>query len=121
MIPYNKKLKPLARTLRQNMTDAEQLIWYRIRRKQLARTQFYRQRPIGPFIVDFYSPKACLVIEIDGGQHFEPAHRQKDLERDAWLMSRGLHVLRFDNIQVLTQTDEVVEEILRWLVESGVG
>ena len=59
------------------MTDAEQRLWWRIRNKQICSTQFYRQKPLLSFIVDFYCPKAKLVIELDGSQHFEQEHQAK--------------------------------------------
>ena len=71
MLSYNKDLKQLSRNLRSNMTDAEMLLWSRIRGKQLKGFQFYRQKIIGKYIADFYCPKASLVIEIDGGQHYD--------------------------------------------------
>ncbi len=67
MLSYNKSLKQFSRNLRKNMTDAERLLWSRIRRKQLKRLQFYSQKIIGNYIVDFYCPELKLVIEIDGG------------------------------------------------------
>ncbi|MBP9011503.1 MAG: DUF559 domain-containing protein, partial [Syntrophaceae bacterium] len=67
MLPFNKKLKPAARSLRSNMTDAERLLWSRIRKKQISDVQFYRQKNIGNYIVDFYCPQGRLVIELDGG------------------------------------------------------
>ena len=67
MQPYKKKSKQASRDLRNNMTDAEQLLWLRLRRKQILGLQFYRQKPILNFIVDFYCPKANLVIECDDG------------------------------------------------------
>ena len=67
---YNNYLKPYARKLRSNLTDAELLLWSRIRRKQILDVQFYRQKSIENFIVDFFSPKARLVVELDGGTAF---------------------------------------------------
>jgi very-short-patch-repair endonuclease len=78
MLPFDKTLKPLARKLRGNMTDAEQLIWSKIRRKQIGDVQFYRQKNIGHYIVDFYCPKRKLITEIDGGQHYEKEGMKKD-------------------------------------------
>ncbi len=69
MLPCNKRLKGYSRELRKNMTDAERLVWAKARRKQLKDRQFYRQRILGDYIVDFYCPKARLVVEVDGGQH----------------------------------------------------
>jgi very-short-patch-repair endonuclease len=108
---YTQKLKENSRTLRTNMTDAEQVLWHRIRRKQIQNVQFYRQKPLLTFIVDFYCPAAKLVIELDGSQHFEAEHQAKDQERDAALSGLGLHVLRFDNRQVLLETDAVLAVI----------
>jgi len=117
MLKYKSKLKNFSRELRRNMTDAEQLLWSRLRRKQLSAVQFYRQKPIGDFIVDFFAPAVGLVIEIDGGQHFEPEHRENDRLRDQSLADLGLLVLRFDNDQVLRETDAVVEEIFKRIEE----
>ena len=116
MEPYNPKLKDHSRTLRTNMTDAEQLLWHRVRRKQIQGVQFYRQKPLLSFIVDFYCPAAKLAIELDGSQHFEVEHQAKDQARDAALAGLGLHVLRFDNRQVLLETDavlSVIDEVVR--------
>ena len=113
MLPYSRTLKQPARRLRSNMTDAERRLWARLRGKQLLGVQFYRQKPLGNSIVDFYAPKAHLVIEVDGGQHFEPAHQAADAQRTAVLAGMGLRVLRFTNGEVLAQTDAVVEKIFR--------
>ncbi len=95
------------------MTDAEQLLWKYVRRKQLCDIQFYRQKPIGNYIVDFYAPAAKLVVEIDGSQHFVDEHLKRDQKRDAYLASINLKVLRFDNWQVLKSLSDVIEEIYR--------
>jgi very-short-patch-repair endonuclease len=108
MEPYRKTLSEPARSLRTNMTDAEQVLWYHIRCKQIQGVQFYRQKPLLEFIVDFYCPAAKLVVELDGSQHFEAAHLAKDQDRDAAIAGLGLHVLRFDNRQVLLETDAVL-------------
>lgn len=89
------------------MTDAEQLLWQHLRRKQIKGLQFYRQKPLLHFIVDFYCPKVDLVIEVDGGQHFEKTNQLKDQQRDEALANIGLNVIRFDNLQVLKETDNV--------------
>lgn len=113
MQPYNKNLKQPSRDLRSNMTDAEQLLWQRIRRKQILGLQFYRQKPILNFIVDFYCPKANLIIECDGGQHYTEEGLEADRARDQALGQLGLNVLRFDNRQVLTEIDVVIEFIFQ--------
>ena len=108
MLPYSRQLKQNSRELRSNMTDAEQKLWYWLRRKQINGWQFYRQKTIGSYIVDFYCPAARLVVELDGSQHFEPQHQAADQKRDAYLVSLGLRVLRFDNRQVLLEMDVVL-------------
>jgi len=111
MLRYNARLKHPARQLRAVMTDAEQKLWSHLRRRQLLNVQFYRQKPIGDYIVDFYGPAAALVVEVDGGQHFEAAARQRDETRTAYLEAQGLRVLRFSNLEVLQQTKAVVEAV----------
>ena len=111
MREYRHNLKPPSRELRGNMTDAEQLLWSRVRRKQLHGVQFYRQKPVGPYIVDFFAPGAGLVIEVDGSQHGEPDHLEQDRVRDRCLADEGLLVLRFNNREVLLETDAVLERI----------
>jgi very-short-patch-repair endonuclease len=78
MLSYNKSLKQLSRNLRRNMTDAEMLLWSKLRGKQLKGLQFYRQKIIDNCIADFYCPKSKLVIEVDGGQHYSAVGRKKD-------------------------------------------
>ena len=116
-IKTTPRLKQRARQLRNNLTDAEQLLWLRLRRKQILGVQFYRQRPMFGYIVDFYCAKVGLVVEVDGGQHFDEEGMAKDRKRDQTLVAAGLQVLRFDNRQVLTEIEEVVTEIYR-VVES---
>ncbi|AHG85605.1 hypothetical protein F544_3710 [Bibersteinia trehalosi USDA-ARS-USMARC-190] len=112
MKPYVKSLKPNSQKLRTAQTEAERRLWYRIRGDQLG-VRFYRQKPLLSYIVDFYCPKAKLVVELDGGQHYEPEHQANDKIRDAELASLGLTVLRFDNYQVMTEIESVIEAI--WL------
>ena len=115
MLPYAKRTKSTARTLRLRMTEAEQRLWFRLRRKQLHGVQFYRQKPLGDYIVDFYAPAAGLVVEVDGSQHLEDAAMLADAQRTAVLRNMGLHVLRFDNRQVLLETDAVIERIWEFI------
>lgn len=111
MEPYLKHLKQPARALRSNLTDAEQMLWQHLRRKQIHGIQFYRQKPLLAYIVDFYCPAAKLVIELDGSQHLEPAHLAKDQARDVALANLGLQILRFDNRQILLETAAVLAVI----------
>jgi very-short-patch-repair endonuclease len=98
-------------------------LWRHLRRDQLG-ARFLRQRPLGQYIVDFYAPKARLVIELDGSQHIDdPVQREKDKCRDTWLNSRGLRVLRFDDRQVLTETQAVLEvifSVVKHAIDGGI-
>jgi very-short-patch-repair endonuclease len=95
MLSYDKQLKALSQHLRKNMTDAENMLWLKLRRKQLKGHQFYRQKIIGKYIVDFYCPKANLVIELDGGQHYSEAGKAKDKGRCAYRNgNKGSQVFR---------------------------
>ena len=111
MLPYNGNLKQYSRQLRENMTDAERHLWAKIRMKQLKGYQFYRQKPIGDYIVDFFCPMAKLVIEIDGSHHLVGETIEYDRIRDDYLSSLGLRVLRFTNTDVLTDIETVVDSI----------
>ncbi len=97
------------------MTEAEIALWNKLRRKQLCNLQFYRQKPLGQYIVDFYCPRAKLVIELDGGQHYSDEGAKKDALRDAELRELGLSVLRFSNHDVLKNIDGVVGTVARCL------
>ena len=91
------------------MTDAERKLWWRVRAGSLPGYRFRRQVPLGPFIVDFACLAARLVIEVDGGQHARQV--EQDGRRTAWLESQGFRVLRFWNLQVLQETDDVIDAI----------
>ena len=93
------------------MTDAERLIWSKLRMKQLKNCQFYRQKVIGNYIVDFYCPKAKLVVEVDGGQHYMDEGKKKDEKRDSYIQRLGLKVLRFSDRDVLKNINSVSEEV----------
>jgi len=95
--------------LRRDGTDVEQRLWYHLRGRQLGGMKFRRQEPIGPFIVDFCSLDAKLVVELDGGQHAErvPA----DLEGTAVLERLGYEVLRFWNSEVCENIEAVLVRI----------
>jgi len=111
MLSYDKKLKTLSQHLRKNMTDAENMLWLKLRRKQLKGGQFYRQKIIGKYIVDFYCPKANLVIELDGGQHYSETGQAKDRTRDDGLREMGIKVLRFSDRDVFENIGGVMEGI----------
>jgi very-short-patch-repair endonuclease len=115
MLFYNTELKQLSKQLRSNMTDAEKLLWSKVRRKQLKGYQFYRQRIIGDYIVDFYCPKANLIIELDGGQHYTEKGINKDKNRDVYMKQEGYRVLRFSDKEVFENLHEIMERIYEYL------
>ncbi|MFH1034502.1 MAG: DUF559 domain-containing protein [Pseudomonadota bacterium] len=92
-------MKGLARSLRKGQTEAERLLWRRLRSRGLAAFKFRRQHLIGPFIVDFVCLDRKLIVEADGGQHALAA--EQDQRRTRYLESQGFRVLRFWNNQVL--------------------
>ena len=95
MYKHNKSMVSNAKALRKNMTKEERHLWYDFLRDYPV--NFTRQKIIGPYIVDFYCPKANLVIELDGSQHYEDETIRKDAERTAFLEQFHLTVLRFPN------------------------
>ncbi|MCF7812808.1 endonuclease domain-containing protein [Candidatus Gracilibacteria bacterium] len=115
MLQYNKNLKKNAQRLRKNATETEILFWSQIRKKQILGFQFYRQKPIGSYIVDFFCPSAKLVIEIDGSQHFEKRNEEQDKKRDMYLESLGLKVLRFNNLDICQNIDGAVQVVYNFL------
>jgi very-short-patch-repair endonuclease len=112
------KQRTRARALRRNTTDAERIIWNSLRAKRLAQVNFRRQTPIGPYIVDFVCHEAQLIVEIDGGQHFESQHEKRDARRDAFLATQGYRVIRFSNLDVMSNRYGVLESIAAAVVDS---
>lgn len=115
MLKYKSQLKNYSQRLRREMTDAERTLWQKIRRRQLKGHQFFRQKPIGKYIVDFYCPRARLIIEIDGGQHYEKRNQVEDKKRDAELQTIGFRVIRYTNLDIVKSLNSVVEDILKIL------
>ena len=103
------KIATIAKTLRKKSTDAENVLWKQLRRKQLEGLKFRRQQPIDNYVVDFVCFKKRIVIEVDGGQH--SIERDKDSERDNYLVINGFKVLRFWNNEVLQNIEGVLEII----------
>lgn len=107
--------KTLARELRKNQTPAEELLWRLLRNRRLLGFKFRRQHQFGEFIADFFCCEANLVIECDGDAHESNEGWHYDQERDAYMISQGLRVLRFSNDRVLNDTAGVMDEICRTL------
>jgi very-short-patch-repair endonuclease len=97
------------------MTDAERLFWFKVRNKQLNGHQFYRQKNLGNYIVDFYCPSAKLIIEIDGGQHYLESGIIKDKIRDRYLNDLSFKILRFSDNEILTNINGVLEYLFDYL------
>jgi very-short-patch-repair endonuclease len=105
-----------ARELRLNATDAERFLWRHLRLRQLNGYRFRRQRPVGPYILDFVCVEKRLAIEVDGGQHNQADSH--DRQRDAWLQKQGFVILRFWNNEVLNQIGPVKEAIAKALAQT---
>ena len=99
-----------ARLLRHHPTDAEQTLWYLLRRRHLHPHYFRRQSPIGPYIADFLCQEKRLIIELDGGHH--QLQQAQDAQRTKWLESRGYQVIRFWNNELKEDPDAVLQAIL---------
>ena len=113
MIPYNKKLVSNARELRNNMTPEERHLWYDFLRRLPLNVR--RQHNIENYIVDFYIAEKKIVIELDGIQHTSPEHKEADKERDQFLASWKITVLRYSNESVRKNFRAVVEDIMKKL------
>jgi len=101
-------LQSRARTMRKSPTPAEQALWYLLRDRRFSGHKFRRQVPLGPFIADFLSYDAQLIVEADGGQH---ADNPYDEARTRWLEAQGFRVLRFWNHEILTQRESVADRL----------
>ena len=96
------------------MTKEERHLWYDCLKK--LPITVHRQKVIGPYIVDFYCASAKVVIELDGSQHYEDAAMTADQERDAYLSSLGLKVLRYSNLDINQKFKDVCEDVYRHIM-----
>ncbi|MBI1888967.1 MAG: DUF559 domain-containing protein [Candidatus Spechtbacteria bacterium] len=101
--------------LRKSMPLAEIILWLKLKRKQLGGHRFRRQYSIGRFVIDFYCPKARLAIEIDGASHFGRDAEKYDEERQDFIESLGINFLRFTNMEIYKNLDDVISEISKQL------
>ena len=108
---YTRKALNYAADLRNNQTNAENIIWFNIRNRKLNNIKFKRQVPIGKYIVDFANMQKKLVIELDGSQHIDNFHY--DEERTKYLNSIGYTVIRFFDNDVIKNINTVLEVILQ--------
>ena len=113
IIPYNPKLKQLARNLRNNSTLSEVLLWRVLKGKQVRGYDFHRQKPIDNYIVDFYCSELLLAIEIDGRSHDDRIEADEMRQRRLELL--GVHVIRFADLDVKKNLIGVVMTIEGWI------
>ena len=104
-------LKQRRQELRRNQTEAEKTFWVHVRSRSFLGLRFFRQYSVGPYILDFYCPKANIAVELDGGQHSLDECREYDAARSAFLMAHGIEVMRFWNHEVLQNINGVLTVI----------
>ena len=112
---YNQSLKEFSRRLRNNSTLGEILLWKQLRAGKIKGYTFNRQKPLGKYIVDFYCKPLKLVIEVDGGYHFEEEQKIPDKERQQILEDLGLNFLRFHDEEIRKDMDIVIKKIYYYI------
>ena len=117
IIPYNPKLKELAKKLRQNMTYSEVMLWNELKNGKMLGYDFDRQRPIGNYIVDFYCKDLKLAIEVDGITYEDEKVMLKDEIRQDELEVFGISFLRFNALLVVNKLESVLKEIEKWMYD----
>jgi very-short-patch-repair endonuclease len=110
--------RAFAKQLRQQLTEAENLLWRHLRAHRLNGEKFRRQEPIGPYVVDFVHFGARLIVEADGGQHNDSPTDEK---RDAWLRAQGFRVMRFWNNEIVGNPEGVLAVVMAAVGESTTG
>ena len=106
---HNPKLTNLSKELRKSMTKEERHLWYDFLRSYPVK--IYKQRIVGPYIVDFYCASAKLVIEIDGSQHYDATGQNYDARRTGYFEELGLMVVRYSNADINVRFSEVCDSI----------
>ena len=109
-----KYLTSSARELRRHATEAEKLLWARLRGRQIEGVKFRRQQPIGPYVVDFVSFEKKLIIELDGGQHKN--QKDDDEKRGTWFEQRGFRVFRFWNSDIFENLEGVLKTVRKMVL-----
>ena len=113
------RLRRNAHALRRNSTDAERHLWSELRGHGLQGASFHRQVPIENYVADFVCHAAKLVIELDGGQHYSDEGELADARRSAVIEAKDFKVLRFSNLDVLTNRGGVLETIAAAVAERA--
>jgi very-short-patch-repair endonuclease len=103
------------------MTEGERKLWFLLRRKKLSGFRFRRQATIGPYIADFFCPKAKFIVELDGGPHSNEEQMYKDAARTRWLEAHGCRVIRFWNLDVFKHPNEVLDAVYDALTHPPSG
>jgi very-short-patch-repair endonuclease len=111
--------KDLRRKLRKNQTEAEKILWGKLKNRQMHEMKFFRQYGIGRYVVDFCCPAKKLVVELDGGGHAETSVEQYDQARSIFLRENAFHVLRFWNTDIFQNIDGVLAEIEKHVYTPG--
>jgi very-short-patch-repair endonuclease len=111
------EVEEAARSMRRHPTNAEEVLWGALQKKQVAGLKFRRQHPVGRFVLDFYCPARKLVVEVDGAVH--DAQQERDAERTRLLEAYGYRVLRFRNEEVMHDLPSVVARIAAAAAEPG--
>ena len=111
LIRNRQVLKGRRRELRRNQTEAEKVLWQKLRGNRFHNLKFFRQYSVGPYIIDFFCPAERLAVEIDGGQHADSDAQAYDESRSAYLKTRGIEVLRFWNNDILQNMEGVLCKI----------
>lgn len=117
IIPYNPKLKELARNLRNNSTKSEIRLWKCLKGKQMLGYDFHRQKPIDNFILDFFCHELMLGIELDGITHYFDDVQIKDQIKESRLNELGVTVLRIKDEEVYYNIEDVLEIIEKYITE----
>jgi len=113
------KLLPIKRQLRSNQTRAEQLLWAKLRSNQIHGLKFRRQHGIGSYIVDFFCPERNLVIEVDGDVHATATQSTRDKQRETYLRSLNVQVIRFNNDDVFNNLNGILEDLAQRLFRDS--
>lgn len=120
-LAYNKNLKEFSRKLRNNSTLGEILLWKQLRGGKIRGYTFNRQKPLANYIVDFYCKSLRLVIEVDGGYHFEEEQQILDKERQQILEEMQLNFLRFHDEEVRKDMPQVLQKIEEYIETFATG
>lgn len=116
--PFHQDATPIifgyAKDLKKDLTEAEKIMWEKLRDRRLDGLKFRRQHPIGKFILDFYCHELKLAIEIDGNIHERDDVKEKDAGRTYMLKERGISILRFTNEEVITNIASVLNTIINF-------